>query len=279
MSAFLILPGKWELDAIILLFKGKICSGERIKINTGGGFIMESVLSESRLLYKGKSKSMYAGDDDRTCILEYRDSATAGNGAKKAELEGKGALNAEISYILYKYLEENGIETHFIKMLDKTRMLVKKVDIINVEVIVRNIAAGGFSKKYGIPEGTPLKNTVVEFCLKSDEYGDPMMNESQITALGLAAQDQLESLKNTALRINSLLSSLFDKCGITLVDFKLEFGMYEGRIILADEISPDSCRFWDKATGDKMDKDRFRRDLGDVLGAYREVLRRLKDAQ
>lgn len=243
-----------------------------------GSGMTESILPERKLLYKGKSKSMYAGNDDRTCILEFRDSATAGNGAKKAELEGKGALNAEISHILYKYLEENGIETHFIKMLDDTRMLVRKVDIVNVEVIVRNIAAGGFSKKYGVPEGTPLKNTVLEFCLKSDGYGDPMMNESQITAIGLASQEQLETMKDMALRINSLLYALFDRCGITLVDFKLEFGTYGGRIILADEISPDSCRFWDKATGDKLDKDRFRRDLGDVLGAYREVLRRLRDA-
>jgi phosphoribosylaminoimidazole-succinocarboxamide synthase len=211
--------------------------------------------------------------------MEFRDSATAGNGAKKAELDGKGALNAEISYILYQYLEKNGIETHLIKRLDETRMLVKNVDIIKVEVIVRNIAAGGFSKKYGVPEGTPLKNTVIEFCLKSDEYGDPMMNESQITALGIASQEDLETLKTMALRINTLLSSLFDKCDIILVDFKLEFGLYDGRIILSDEISPDSCRLWDKATGKKLDKDRFRRDLGDVLGAYREVLRRLKNAQ
>jgi phosphoribosylaminoimidazole-succinocarboxamide synthase len=234
---------------------------------------------ENKLLYKGKSKSVYAGEQSDTCIMEYRNSATAGNGAKKAELEGKGALNAEITTILYRYLENNGIETHYIKTLDATRMLVKKVDIIQVEVIVRNIAAGGFSKKYGVPEGTPLKNTVLEFCLKSDEYGDPMMNESQITALGIASQEDLDILKNTALRVNNLLSSLFDRCGIILVDFKLEFGRYNGKIILADEISPDSCRFWDKATGDKMDKDRFRRDLGDVLGAYREVLSRLKNAQ
>ena len=234
---------------------------------------------EKVLLYKGKSKSVYAGENINTCILEYRDSATAGNGAKKAELDGKGALNAEISSILYQYLEKYGIETHFIKKLDDTRILAKRVDIINVEVIVRNKAAGSFSKKYGVPEGTALKNTVVEFCLKSDELGDPMMNESQITALGIASQEDLEILKNRSLRINSLLSSLFDKCGITLVDFKLEFGMYDGRIILADEISPDSCRFWDKATGKKLDKDRFRRDLGDVLDAYREVLRRLKNAQ
>jgi phosphoribosylaminoimidazole-succinocarboxamide synthase len=233
----------------------------------------------NELLYKGKSKSLYAGEDNNTCIMEFRDSATAGNGAKKAELDGKGALNAEISYILYQYLEKNGIETHLIKRLDETRMLVKNVDIIKVEVIVRNIAAGGFSKKYGVPEGTPLKNTVIEFCLKSDEYGDPMMNESQITALGIASQEDLETLKTMALRINTLLSSLFDKCDIILVDFKLEFGLYDGRIILSDEISPDSCRLWDKATGKKLDKDRFRRDLGDVLGAYREVLRRLKNAQ
>ncbi len=239
-----------------------------------GGFKIKN-----RLLNEGKSKSLYAGDDDRTCILEFRDSITAGNGAKKAEIHGKGAINAEISSILYQYLEENGIETHFIRMLDETRMLVKRVDIVNVEVIVRNISAGGFSKKYGIPEGMPLKNTVIEFCLKSDELGDPMMNESQVTALEIASQEELDILKSTALRINAVLSSLFDKCGITLVDFKLEFGKYGGRFILADEISPDSCRFWDKTTERKLDKDCFRRDLGDVLEAYGEVLRRLKSAQ
>jgi phosphoribosylaminoimidazole-succinocarboxamide synthase len=254
--------------------KRRISSEKRLKLEAGGGFRMEK-----GLLYRGKSKSVYAEDDDYTCILEYRDSTTAGNGAKKAELDGKGALNAEISSVLYQYLEQNGIETHFIKKLDDTRILVKKVDIINVEVIVRNIAAGSFSKKYGVPEGRPLKNTVVEFSLKSDQLGDPMMNESQVTALGIASQEELEVLKKTALRINTLLSSLFDRCGMVLVDFKLEFGMYNGRLILADEISPDSCRFWDKATGRKLDKDRFRQDLGDVIGAYREVLRRLRNAQ
>jgi len=233
----------------------------------------------NELLYTGKSKSVYTGDDNHTCILEFRDSATAGNGAKKAELEGKGVLNAEITSILYQYLEKNGIETHFIQMLDDTRMLAKKVDIVNVEVIVRNLAAGSFSKKYGVPEGTPLKNTVLEFCLKSDELGDPMMNKSQITAWGIASQEDLNTMKDMALRVNDLLSALFDRCDIILVDFKLEFGIHEGRIILADEISPDSCRFWDKSTGKKLDKDRFRRDLGDVLGAYREVLRRLKNVQ
>jgi phosphoribosylaminoimidazole-succinocarboxamide synthase len=231
------------------------------------------------LIYKGKSKSVYKGEDPRTCILEYRDSATAENGAKKEELEGKGALNCEISSILYRYLEENGIETHYIKTLDDTRMLAKKADIIPVEVIVRNTAAGSFSKKYGIPEGTQLKNTVVEFCLKSDQYKDPMMNESQITALGLASEEDLDELKNRALRINSLLSSLFDRCGIFLADFKLEFGKSDGRILLADEISPDSCRLWDKNTGSKLDKDRFRKDLGGITEAYGEVLRRLKNAQ
>ncbi len=236
-------------------------------------------LNDMKLLYEGKSKSVYDSGDSDTLILRFRDSATAGNGAKKAELDGKGKLNAAISAIIYDYLSENGIETHLEKMIDEVTALVKRVEIVSVEVIVRNIAAGSFSKRYGVPEGTPLKNTVLEFCMKSDEYGDPMMNDSQITAIGLATQAELDEMRSAALRVDSLLSELFDKCGITLADYKLEFGRFHGRLILADEISPDSCRLWDKSTGKKLDKDRFRRDLGDVLGSYREVLGRLQNAR
>ena len=229
----------------------------------------------SNALYEGKSKVVCSGPDDNSLIIHYKDTATAFNGEKKEELAGKGKLNAAISNMLYAYLAENGVETHLLKVIDDTTVLVKKAEIVLIEVIVRNIAAGSFSKKYGIPEGSALKNTVTEFSLKDDELGDPMINESQITAIGLATLEELAEMTKQALRINELLSELFAKVGIRLVDFKLEFGRCEGKLILCDEISPDSCRFWDMDTDKKLDKDRFRRDLGDVLGGYTEVLGRL----
>ena len=231
------------------------------------------------LLYEGKSKTVYTGRDDETYIIRYKDIATAFNGEKKEELSGKGRLNAAISNLIYVYLEEHGIKTHLIEVIDETSVLVKKAHIVMVEVIVRNTAAGSFSKKYGTAEGTALQNTVVEFSLKSDELGDPMINESHITALGLASADELAEMTEQALKINTFLCALFEKAGIRLVDFKLEFGRYGGEIILCDEISPDSCRLWDRETGKKLDKDRFRRDLGDVLGAYEDVLGRLQNAR
>lgn len=230
-----------------------------------------------KILYEGKSKIIYKGEDEDTYIIRYKDTATAFNGVKKEELPGKGILNAEISNILYEYLEKNGIKTHLIKVIDSNTVLVRKAEIIMVEVIIRNVAAGSLSKKYGVAEGTTLNNTIVEFSLKSDDLGDPMINESQITALGIATAEELKELTSQALNINELLSELFLKAGIRLVDFKLEFGRAGKDIILCDEISPDSCRFWDVSTGDKLDKDRFRRDLGNVLEGYRDVLRRLKD--
>ncbi len=232
----------------------------------------------SKILYEGKSKMVCEGEDSNSYIIRYKDTATAFNGEKKEELDGKGKLNATISNIIYKYLEENGIKTHLIKEIDETTVLVKKAEILMVEVIVRNIAAGSFSKKYGVEEGSALKNTVIEFSYKSDELGDPLMCEKQITSIGLATQEELDVLTEQALKINKLLSDLFDKAGLILVDFKLEFGKTaDGEIILCDEISPDSCRLWDKETNEKMDKDRFRRDLGNVLDGYRDVLKRLKD--
>jgi len=228
------------------------------------------------VLYEGKSKIICAGPDDQSLILRFKDTATAFNGGKKEELSGKGALNAAISNIIFNFLEGCGIDTHLSKVIDETTWLVQKAEIIMVEVIVRNVAAGSFSKKYGIAEGTALKNTVVEFSLKSDELGDPMINESQITAIGLATAEELGVMTKQALRINGELSRLFLMAGIRLIDFKLEFGRRNGRIILCDEISPDSCRFWDADTDRKLDKDRFRRDMGDVLGAYRDVLARLQ---
>lgn len=230
------------------------------------------------IIYEGKSKLVCEGIDENSFLIRYKDTATAFNGEKKEELSGKGKLNAAISNIIYEFLAENDIKTHLIKVVDDTSVLVKKSDIIKVEVIVRNAAAGSFSKKYGIPEGTALKNTVIEFSYKSDVLGDPMINESQITAIGLASKEELDEMSGQALKINELLCSLFEKARIRLVDFKLEFGRCDGEIILCDEISPDSCRLWDMDTGEKLDKDRFRRDLGNVLDGYREVLSRLKRA-
>ena len=230
----------------------------------------------SELLYEGKSKNIFSGPDADSYIIRYKDTATAFNGEKKEELDGKGRLNAAISNFIYNYLEKNSVKTHLIKELDDISVLAKKAEIIMVEVIVRNIAAGSFSKKYGVAEGTELKNTVVEFSLKSDSLGDPMINESQITALGLASRQELDELIRQALKINDLLLALFLKAGIKLIDFKLEFGRCGKEIILCDEISPDSCRFWDATTNEKMDKDRFRRDMGGVLDKYCDVLERLK---
>lgn len=228
------------------------------------------------VLYEGKSKLIFRGEDDASILIRYKDTATAFNGEKKEELAGKGRLNAEISNIIFAYLAENGVKTHLIRVVDETSVLVRKAEIIIVEVIIRNAAAGSFSKKYGVPEGTELKNTIVEFSLKNDALGDPMINESQITALSIATKDEIEEMKSQALRINRLLCQLFEKAGIRLVDFKLEFGRAGGEILLCDEISPDSCRLWDMNTGKKLDKDRFRHDLGGVLDGYRDVLRRLR---
>ena len=205
-------------------------------------------------LYEGKSKVVYSSEEPGTCIIKYKDTATAGNGVKKEDLPGKGKLNAAISNIIFDYLMKNGIKTHLLKVIDETTVLAKKAEIVMVEVIVRNIAAGSFSKKYGVPEGSPLKNTVVEFSYKSDELG--AMSK----------------------RINELMTELFAKGGVRLVDFKLEFGRTDEGLVLCDEISPDSCRLWDMETDKKLDKDRFRRDLGDVLGGYRDVLARLQSS-
>ena len=231
-----------------------------------------------KILYEGKSKKVCEGPDSGSYIIRYKDTATAFNGEKKEELAGKGILNAAISNMIFEYLAKNGIETHLIKVIDDSSIVVKKAEIVMVEVIVRNVAAGSFSKKYGVPEGTALKNITTEFSLKSDELGDPMINNSQITAIGIASEDELNFMTEQALKVNELLCKLFTEMGIKLIDFKLEFGRCNGKIILCDEISPDSCRFWDVKTNKKLDKDVFRRDLGDVLEGYREVLRRLQNA-
>jgi len=226
-------------------------------------------------LYSGKAKTIYKTDDPDTFISEFRNSLTAFNGEKKGEMEKKGYYNAQISKKFFEMLEAEGIKTHFVEMLSDIDMLVKKVDIIKIEVIVRNIAAGSITKRYPIKEGTVFKSPVLVFDFKNDEYGDPMLNDDIALALGLATQEELATLRKLALKINGLLVPYLDKKGILLPDFKLEFGRRNGEIILADEISCDTCRFWDKNTGQSMDKDVFRFDKGDISKAYKEVARRI----
>lgn len=231
------------------------------------------------LLYEGKAKRIYsiAGRDD-VVIQEFKDDATAFNGLKKDTIKNKGIRNTEITSILFNYLAENGIPTHFVEQISDNEMIVKKVDIIKVEVVCRNVAAGSLVKKYGFKEGTSLQKPIVEYYLKSDTLGDPMFTESHINALELATTKELEYIKSLTLIINDLLCSFFKKRNIRVIDFKLEFGRdKEGNIILADEISPDTCRFWDVETNEKLDKDRFRFDLGKVEDAYEEILNRIKE--
>lgn len=226
-------------------------------------------------LYSGKAKTIYKTDDPDTLIAEFRNSLTAFNGEKRGEMEKKGYYNAQISKKLFEMLEAEGIKTHFVEMLSDIDMLVKKVDIIKIEVIVRNIAAGSITKKYPLKEGTVFKFPVLVFDFKSDEYGDPMLNDDIALALGLATQEELATVRKLALKINELLVPYLDERDIILPDFKLEFGKRDGEIILADEISCDTCRFWDKTTGQSMDKDVFRFDKGDISKAYEEVARRI----
>ncbi len=228
-------------------------------------------------LYEGKAKKVFKTDDDNYYIVEYKDDATAFNGKKKDTIQNKGIVNNKVSNFLMKMLEDNGIPTHFVKELSERQTLVKAVQIIPLEVIVRNIAAGSLAKRLGIEEGTILKSTVLEFSYKCDELDDPMVNEYHILAMGYATEDELATISSMALKINELLSSyLMKKANIELVDFKLEFGkLNDGTIILADEISPDTCRLWDATSKEKLDKDRFRRDMGGVEAAYEQVAKRL----
>jgi len=236
-------------------------------------------MSRRNKLYEGKAKVLFDGPEPGTIIQYFKDDATAFNAEKKGTLAGKGVINNIISEHIFTALKDIGIPTHFIKRLSMREQLIKAVEIIPVEVIVRNIAAGSLSKRLGIEEGTPLPNPLVEFCYKSDELGDPVIAEDHILTFGWADEMEIEELTHYALRINDFLSGLFVGIGIKLVDFKLEFGrLYEGddcTTILADEISPDGCRLWDMKTGEKLDKDRFRRDLGGEMEAYQEVARRL----
>jgi len=234
-------------------------------------------VEKKELLYEGKAKKLYATEDENLVISEFKDDLTAFNGEKKSSEVGKGALNNKISTELFKLLEEKGIPTHFVKMLDDNHMLHKKVDVILIEVIVRNIATGSLTRNLGIEDGTVLPFTLVEFDYKNDELGDPKLNDQHALILGLVDfQDELDKLRRMARQVNDILKPYFAEKGLNLVDFKLEFGKdKEGNIILVDEISPDNCRFWDMKSGEKMDKDRFRQGLGGLTVAYEQVLNRI----
>ncbi len=229
------------------------------------------------MIYEGKAKQLYTCEREDCLIIHYKDDATAFNGVKKAQISNKGLLNNEISTIIFQYLQEKGVKTHFVKRLNERDQLCKKVTILPLEVIVRNVIAGSMAKRLDIEEGTRPANVIYELCYKNDELGDPLINEDHAMALGAATAEELVEIKRSTLEINQLLTEMFDKMGIMLIDFKVEFGKtLDGEIVLADEISPDTCRLWDKETQKKLDKDRFRRDLGNVEDAYQEILARLK---
>ena len=233
-----------------------------------------------KMLYEGKAKRIFETEKDDQVIVYYKDDATAFNGEKKGTIEDKGIMNNEITSIIFKYLQENGIPTHYISTISEREQLVKKVSIIPLEVIVRNVAAGSFSKRLGVPEGQSLKTTIFEICYKNDDYGDPLINDTHAVALGLSTFEDLKEIYAVTEKINDLLKSFFKKLGLKLIDFKIEFGKdKDGNILLADEISPDTCRLWDEKTNEKMDKDRFRRNLDDVKGAYSEVISRMKQGE
>ncbi|MDO4481869.1 MAG: phosphoribosylaminoimidazolesuccinocarboxamide synthase [Bacillota bacterium] len=228
-------------------------------------------------LYEGKAKKVFRTDDPGLYIVDYKDDATAFNGVKKGTIASKGIVNNTMSAIIFEMLESKGIPTHLVKLLSDRETLVKAVKIFPLEVIVRNAAAGSFSKRYGMEEGHVFTKPCLEFSYKNDDLGDPLLNDDHIVALGLASEEQLAVIRDYALRINDALKEFFLEIGLKLIDFKIEFGLCDGEIILADEISPDTCRLWDVKTNEKMDKDRFRRDLGNVEETYQEVLKRVKN--
>lgn len=232
-------------------------------------------MQKLEMLYEGKAKKVFRTDNDKQYIVDYKDDATAFNGEKRGTIIGKGVVNNKMSAALFALLEEEGIPTHQIELLSDRESLVKAVKILPLEVIVRNVAAGSLSKRLGIEEGVPMKKTVLEFSYKNDELGDPMINDYHIAAMEYATEEQLETVKKYALKVNEILKKFFIERNIKLIDFKLEFGLYDGQVILADEISPDTCRLWDAETNKKLDKDRFRRDMGGVEEVYQEVLNRI----
>jgi phosphoribosylaminoimidazole-succinocarboxamide synthase len=230
-----------------------------------------------QLLYEGKAKKIFAIDDEGVLLHRYKDDATAFNAQKRGQIGGKGRTNATMSAAVFEYLETQGVPTHFVEQVDDETIKTKRLEMLPVEVIVRNVAAGSLAKRIGYEEGTPLKAPIVELCLKSDELGDPLLNHYHFRELGVADED-LAFCEELGLKVNEVLAPYFDEKGVVLVDFKIEVGRDEnGNLMLADEISPDTCRFWDKETGEKLDKDRFRRDMGGVEEAYAEMLRRVTE--
>ena len=232
-------------------------------------------MEKKELLYEGKAKKVYTTENPDVLIVDYKDDATAFNGVKKGTIVGKGVVNNRMTNHIFKMLEEKGIPTHFIEELSDRETAVKKVEIVPLEVIVRNVAAGSFSKKLGIEEGFRLLSPTLEFSYKNDELGDPMINDYYAVAIGAATREEIDKITELVFKINEILVDYFKSIKVDLIDFKVEFGRYKGQIILADEISPDTCRFWDSETHEKLDKDRFRRDLGHVEEAYEEIFRRI----
>ena len=232
-------------------------------------------MEKKELLYEGKAKKVYTTEDPDVLIVSYKDDATAFNGQKKGTIVGKGAINNRMTNYLFKKLEEKGVPTHYIQELNDRETAVKKVEIVPLEVIIRNFSAGSFAKKMGMEEGVAFKCPTLEFSYKNDELGDPFINKYYALALDLATEEEIEAITKYAFQVNEVMREYFDSLNIELIDFKIEFGRYHGQIILADEISPDTCRLWDKDTHEKLDKDRFRRDVGNVEDAYQEVFRRL----
>ena len=228
------------------------------------------------MLYEGKAKKVYATEDPELLVVSYKDDATAFNGKKKGTITGKGAINNRVTNFMMQRLEEQGVPTHFVEELNDRETVVKKVEIVPLEVIIRNISAGSFAKRYGVEEGIPFENPTIEFSYKNDDLDDPLINEYHIQALKLATPEEVDTIKKMAFKINEVMKAFFAQRNVDLVDFKLEFGKTsDGTIVLADEISPDTCRFWDSETHEKLDKDRFRRDLGNVEDAYDEMLKRI----
>lgn len=233
-------------------------------------------MEKKEQLYEGKAKKVFATADPALVIVDYKDDATAFNGEKKGTIAGKGAINNVMSNHMFQLLEQQGVKTHFVEQLSERETVVKKVDIVPLEVIIRNISAGSFAKRYGVKEGIVFDQPTIEFSLKNDDLGDPLINDYHALALKLATKDEIELIKSMAFQVNEVMQQYFDTLNVTLVDFKLEFGKTaDGTIVLADEISPDTCRLWDKTTGEKLDKDRFRRDLGGVEEAYQEIMNRV----
>ena len=231
---------------------------------------------KGKQLYEGKAKKVFETDQPDILLVSYKDDATAFNGIKKGTIEGKGAINNRVTNLMMQLLEKAGVPTHYVKELSERETLVKKVSIVPLEVIIRNISAGSFSKRYGVEEGIVFAEPTIEFSYKNDELGDPLINSYQAIALGLATREEIETIKKYAFKVNEEMKKFFASIGVRLVDFKLEFGkLADGTIVLADEISPDTCRFWDAKTNEKLDKDRFRRDLGNVEDAYREMMKRI----